>query len=335
MHLRLKDYKKMVCALCFAACFALLSGAAMAASQSAYPPLDIQLDVQRMGDTQAYYVLGRAAVPDHQNAGFTSNAGFVITREGVVVFDALGTPALGKALIAAIREKTDKPIRYVVVSHYHADHMYGLQAFRDETSAVIVADNVARQYKSTLDAGKRLKQRQEALSPWVNADTRIVEPDVTFDDEMIITLGDSMFHLEYAGPAHAPGDIMMMVTPGRTLFAGDIVQNKRVPFMNSDEVDTRNWLVALDTVASMNPAHIIPGHGEPSDDSTQAIRFTGDYIRFVRSHMKDAVEQWQPFEQAYDAVDWSKYSALPAFKQSNRGNAYRVFLEMQSESLDQ
>jgi len=77
-----------------------------------------------------YYVQGMSGVASEENQGFNSNAGFVVTKEGVVVFDALGTPVLGEKLIAAIRKITDQPIKRVIVSHFHADHVYGLQAFK-------------------------------------------------------------------------------------------------------------------------------------------------------------------------------------------------------------
>ena len=84
-----------------------------------------------------YYVMGVPRV-GNDNEGFISNAGFVVTDEGVVVFDALGTSSLAQALVAKIREKTDQPIKRVVVSHYHADHVYGLQVFK-ELGAIIMA----------------------------------------------------------------------------------------------------------------------------------------------------------------------------------------------------
>ena len=86
-----------------------------------------------------YYSVGNPGIPGKENEGNTSNAGFVVTSDGVVVFDALGTPSLGWALLQEIRKVTGKKIRYVVLSHYHADHIYGLQAFRDHGDALIVA----------------------------------------------------------------------------------------------------------------------------------------------------------------------------------------------------
>ena len=84
--------------------------------------------VPKQVSAHGWFFEGEAGMASVANKGFMSNAGFVVTNDGVVVFDALGTPALGRAMIAAIAKVTPKPIRRVVVSHYHADHIYGLQA---------------------------------------------------------------------------------------------------------------------------------------------------------------------------------------------------------------
>src|SRR5699024_5260323 len=109
------------------ALFASQSHAREPADTDTYPPIDSDLAVHHVPDSHVYYVLGKPAVPAQENAGHTSNAGFVVTDDGVLVFDALGTPSLGLALLHTIRNVTDKPIKYVVASHYHADHIYGLQ----------------------------------------------------------------------------------------------------------------------------------------------------------------------------------------------------------------
>jgi glyoxylase-like metal-dependent hydrolase (beta-lactamase superfamily II) len=254
------------------------------------------------------------------------------------VFDALGTPSLGWALLQQIRKITDRKIRYVVLSHYHADHIYGLQAFRDHTDALIVAQERAGEYKDneeTADekASQRLDQRRSALFPWVDANTRVVPPDITFNERMGIVLGDRRLTLIYAGPAHSSSDIMMMVEPDGVLFAGDIVQNSRIPFMNSDDVSTVQWLHALDEVAKLDPKFIIPGHGRTSTEAKQAIVFTHDYIQYLRDKMSAAVQNWTDFDIAYDQTDWSKYRDIPAFASNNRGNAYRIYLELEQSQF--
>src|SRR5437867_2299451 len=90
---------------------------------------DIVLTPQRLS-AHCWFFQGQSGVASLANKGFMSNAGFVVTGQGVVVFDALGTPALGRAMREAIRKVTDEPIRRIVISHYHADHIYGLQELK-------------------------------------------------------------------------------------------------------------------------------------------------------------------------------------------------------------
>jgi glyoxylase-like metal-dependent hydrolase (beta-lactamase superfamily II) len=303
-----------------------------------YAPLDRPITVEQVPGKDIFYSIGNPGIPGKANEGNTSNAGYVVTPDGVVVFDALGTPSLGWALLQDIRKRTDKDIRYMVASHYHADHIYGLQAFRDHSRAVIIAQDHSGDYnenKETADerAGARLDQRREALAPWVDENTRVISPDITFDDKLTITLGGKRFSLISAGPAHSSSDIMMMVEPDGVLFAGDIVQNSRIPFMNSDDVSTTHWLKGLDEVLALDPKYIIPGHGKPSAAAKEAIAFTRDYILYVRKAMSDAVANWVDFDTAYNSTDWSKYKDYPAFESNNRGNAYRIFLELESSQF--
>ena len=325
--------KRFVIAAVLAACMV-----SAVAAQTPYPAITIPLKIDQLPGRSIWYSTGNPGVPGKDNEGNTSNAGFVVTSDGVVVFDALGTPSLGWALLQEIRKITDKKIRYVVASHYHADHIYGLQAFRDHTDALIVAQERAGEYKDneeTADekASQRLDQRRGALFPWVDGNTRVVPPDITFRERMTITLGDRRLTLVYAGPAHSSSDMMMMVEPDGVLFAGDIVQNGRIPFMNSDDVSTVHWLHALDEVAKLDPKFIIPGHGRTSTEAKQAIAFTRDYIQYLRNTMTKAVQNWTDFDAAYDQADWSKYRDMPAFASNNRGNAYRIFLELEQSQF--
>jgi glyoxylase-like metal-dependent hydrolase (beta-lactamase superfamily II) len=109
-----------------AAVLALLVAPAVAQTTQPYPPLVTPLVVSQVPGEPIYYTLGSPGVPEQRNEGNTSNAGFVVTTDGVVVFDALGTPSLGWNLFEAIKKATNLPVRYNVVSHYHADHIYGL-----------------------------------------------------------------------------------------------------------------------------------------------------------------------------------------------------------------
>jgi glyoxylase-like metal-dependent hydrolase (beta-lactamase superfamily II) len=324
---------------CLLLALALLWG--RPARSQPYAPLDTPIQVEQVPGKQIFYVIGAPGIPSRGNQGHTSNAGFVVTSDGVVVFDALGTPSLGWAMLEEIRRRTDRPIRYVVLSHYHADHIYGLQVFRDHTQAIIAAQDRAREYSEENEetseerAGQRLQQRREALAPWVDENTRVVPPELTFGNRLTITLGQATFRLIYAGPAHSSSDAMMLVEPERVLFAGDIVQRGRIPFMNADDVDSSNWLKSLNEVESLKPRFIIPGHGQPSSEVKEAISFTRDYIKFLRIAMQDAVATWTDFSAAYAQTDWSQYASIPGFAENNRGNAYRIYIELEARQFQQ
>ena len=181
--------------------------------ETPYGPVSLPFELFKVPDAPAYYIIGESGVPGSNNEGHTSNAGFVVTDEGVVVYDALGTPALGYRMLQRIREVTDKPVKKIVVSHYHADHIYGLQAFKEHAGnpVEVIAQELTLGYvggsrASQGEAGqRRLKQRREALFPWVDEKTYLVVPDVTFKKEYTFKMGGLTFEVRHLGPAHAPG----------------------------------------------------------------------------------------------------------------------------------
>lgn len=314
-----------------------VAGTAMAAGKvdTPYGESTVAFEVRQVPDAPVYYVLGQSGVPGPDNEGHTSNAGFVVTDKGVVVYDALGTPVLGYRLLQAIREVTDEPVVLVVAGHYHADHIYGLQAFREHTDAEIWGQRQSSRYLESADADRRLAQRREALFPWVDESTYVVAPDRTFGDRQRFDMGDTAIELIHAGPGHAPDDTLMVVTRHGVVFSGDLVFSGRLPFLGGDEVDTRRWLEGLRYLESLEPAprFVIPGHGAASADPAGAIAFTRDYIEYLRAEMGKAVEALSDFDTAYRDTDWSEYENVPTFDAANRGNAYRVYLDMEAEQF--
>jgi glyoxylase-like metal-dependent hydrolase (beta-lactamase superfamily II) len=307
-----------------------------------YGKVSLPMQLHKVPDAPVYYLIGLSGVPGAENEGHTSNAGFVVTDGGVVVFDALGTPAVGYRMLQRIREVTDQPIERIVVSHYHADHIYGLQAFKEHAGdPPVYAQRLALGYlggsaaSQGEDAERRLAQRREALFPWVDENTYIVPPDHTFDSELRFEVGGVHFLVKHLGPSHAPGDSIMLAEDYGVLFSGDVIYQGRVPFLDSPETDSKHWLQGLDYLTGLQPPprFIIPGHGDASDDPEQAVAATRDYIEYVRQAMRQAVDEFLSFDEAYSRTDWTRYQDLPAFDASNRGNAFRIFLEMEAASF--
>ncbi|QID18622.1 MBL fold metallo-hydrolase [Nitrogeniibacter mangrovi] len=278
----------------------------------------------------SWYFQGESGAASAANKGFMSNAGFVVTDDQVIVWDSLGTPVLGQAMITAIRKLTALPIKLVIASHYHADHIYGLQAFK-ALGADIWAHQNSRLYLASDVARERLAQRRDALFPWVNEDTHLVPPDRTLPGGENFTRGGLHFRLIDAHGSHAPDDMMLLVEEDGVLFSGDLFFDGRVPFVG--DANTRHWLKALDSMLDSHPKVVVPGHGHASKTPQHGITLTRDYLIDLRQKMGAAVADLTDFETAYAAADWSRWQKLPAFEAANRLNAYNVYIQMEQEAL--
>jgi len=311
-------------------CFPFSLPAAASGDAAEYPPATVEMDLRQVSE-HVWFAQGAAGVAT-DNQGFISNAGVVITGAGVVVFDALGTPALGQLLLEKIREITHQPIVRVIVSHYHADHIYGLQVFSD-LDAEIIAPEGADLYLDSPAARERLEERRFTLDPWVNSATRLVRPNQQLKEGTRFRLGDVDFIVTVVGNAHSDGDLTLYVEPDRVLFSGDIIFEGRVPFLG--DANTRRWVQVLECMEREKLVALVPGHGGVAEKPNDAIRLTLRYLAFLREQMGQAVNELVPFDEAYRDIDWREFSDLPAFSEANRRNAYQVYLSMEAELLGQ
>jgi len=278
---------------------------------------------------QVWFVQGAAALGSPANRNFISNAGFVVTDDGVLVVDALGSPALAQELLAEIRRVTPQPVRYVVVTHYHADHIYGLQAFK-AAGATIVAHSAGREYLNSDTAQQRLQASRVDLAPWVDAQTRLVAADRWLEgDETRLRMGSYEVLIRRVGPAHTPEDLVVFVPQLGVLFSGDLFFRGRVPFVG--QADSRLWIASLERMMEFKPRLVIPGHGPVSTDPMADLAMTRDYLLHLRRTMGEAARNLEPFEEAYAKADWSRYDQLPLFKAANRMNAYNTYLLMEQQ----
>jgi glyoxylase-like metal-dependent hydrolase (beta-lactamase superfamily II) len=274
----------------------------------------------------SWMVQGVSALGSPANRNFISNAAFVVTPDGVLVVDALGSPELARELLEEIRRITPAPVRYVVVTHYHADHVYGLQAFK-AAGATVIAHRDGQLYLNSETAALRLQASREELAPAVDADTRLVAADRWIDGPTTLRLGGVDFLLQPAGPAHTPEDLVVWDARHRLLLAGDIVFRGRVPFVG--QADSGRWIAALDKLLSFDAQVIVPGHGPVSTSARADLEMTRDYLVFLRQAMGDAARNMDPFEEAYARTDWSRFDKLPLFGVANRINAYNTYLLME------
>jgi glyoxylase-like metal-dependent hydrolase (beta-lactamase superfamily II) len=298
--------------------FWLIASCGATASAQALQPSEVAPGV--------WMVQGASALGTATNRNFISNAAFVVTADGVVVVDALGSPALGQELIAAIGRVTRQPIRQVIVTHYHADHIYGLQAFK-AVGATIIAHRDGQAYLHSDTAGQRMQASRAELAPWIDENTRLVAADRWIDAPLRYTLGGVDFVLQPAGPAHTPEDLVVVLPQRSVLIAGDLVFRGRIPFVG--QADSGRWIEALSTLLAYKAQTIVPGHGPASTSAQADLALTRDYLLHLRQTMGAAARNLEPFEAAYAQADWSRFEHLPLFKAANRINAYNTYLLME------
>ena len=273
-----------------------------------------------------WMVQGVSALGSSANRNFISNAAFVVTQDRVVVIDALGSPALAEELLAQIRRITPLPVRHVIVTHYHADHVYGLQALQ-AAGAEVIAHARADEYLQSDTAALRLKASREELFPWIDEHTRLVAPDRRLTGPTTLVLGGTRFEIGHAGPAHTPEDLVVWLPERRVLLVGDLVFRGRIPFVGL--ADSGNWVQALDRLLAYDAQVIVPGHGGVSTTARADLQLTRDYLVHLRQAMGQAAREMEPFEEAYARTDWSRFESLPLFRAANRINAYNTYLLME------
>ena len=228
--------------------------AALAGGAPAQVPAQLPFELKQIGP-------GVYAAIDGPERKAGSNAGFVIGDDGVLVVDALFTPEAARALVGEIRRITDKPIRYVVNTHYHADHTGGDQVLREAGAAIIAHRNVRGWVRVNNIAlfGERitpeLKARIEALPL----------PDVVTDKDMIVWLGKRKVVVRTV-LGHTGGDLVVEVPDAKVLFAGDMLWRKVAPNLIDGSVE--EWQASDAAFASLPDAaqmKYVPGHGDVAD----------------------------------------------------------------------
>jgi glyoxylase-like metal-dependent hydrolase (beta-lactamase superfamily II) len=193
----------------------------------------------------------------------SSNAVVLTTGEGVLVIDTRQHPRDADDLIRRIREITDKPIKWVINSHFHGDHHFGNAPFK-AAGATFVAQAETAQLMAKVQP-KEMARRQSFFKSrgYDPAEVKLILPDVTFDSEMTIRLGGREIRLAYLGPGQQVGDTFVFFPHARTIFTTGMFGSRSMPNM-AFTPSVENWLALLDKLAAMDVDQILPAHGDVS-----------------------------------------------------------------------
>ena len=284
---------------------------------------------ERIG-TNTYYIKGNAGTA-FDSEGFISTAGFVVTNDGVVVYDSLGTPPLANKMLSLIREITAQPIKLVVVSHYHPDHIYGLQVFKD-AGAEIWAPKGSMNYFLSDNAATLLEERMISLYPYVNEETRMIVPDRIITKDLEFSMGTTDFKIHMHGAVHSDGDMSLLNLDDKALFTGDLIYEGRIPYVG--HADMYAWVEAIKTIRKMDLEAVIPGHGAYSAWPKDLTSLTLRYITHLIESTMPFVKSLTPIEEVYDKVDWSEFESEVAFSPINKKNLYATYVYLENKLSD-
>jgi cyclase len=211
-----------------------------------------------------------------------SNAGFVIGTESVLVVDTFENPAAAIQMLEAIREKTKLPVRYVVNTHYHLDHVAGNAIFAESGATVMAQENV-RVWERT----ENLKFFGAKITPTQRVSVeKLYLPDVTYVQGATAYIGNKRGLTLRTMPGHTGGDTVVYDAEANVVFCGDLFWNHTLP--NLIDASTKQWIATLDTLVRDYPsAKFVPGHGEKVGDAAD-VRAFRDYLVFLREAITNA-----------------------------------------------
>ena len=234
------------------------------------------------------------AAIDNAKGEAGANAGFVIGEEGVAVIDTFENPEAAKQMLAEIRRLTKLPVKYIVNTHYHIDHVAGNRVFQ-EAGAVVFAQRNVRTWIHTENLkffGKEIKPEEQAMVEQLGA------PDVVYDSGVTLFLGSRRLDVRVY-PGHTGGDSVVLISDGPVVFGGDLFWRNTLP--NLIDATTAAWLPTLDSIVSAAPsATFVPGHGDIG--AAADVKAFGNYLADLRGWVAGSVKDGKAGEDLVNAV---------------------------------
>jgi glyoxylase-like metal-dependent hydrolase (beta-lactamase superfamily II) len=209
----------------------------------------------KLADNVYSYVDVKSAAPAES---FAANAGIVVGRDGILVVDTLISAKEAKRFISDIRKVSEKPIKYVVDTHYHLDHAFGNSEFARLGAAIISQANDRKNLAEKGEAALK-NAKNYGLTDADMAGTVITLPTLTFTDRMTIDLGGETVELIFVAPSHTEGSTLVYLPERKILFTGDVLFTDFHPFLADGDV--AGWVKTLDFILALDVTTIIPGHG--------------------------------------------------------------------------
>ena len=265
---------------------------------------------------------------DESYQGDICNIGFIIGKDSVAVIDTGGSLLVGEALKNSIREKTSLPIKYVINTHVHLDHIYGNAVFKDPNTKFIGHSKLpkAMQFRKGFYETLNLRYLKTPLKKSVQIPPSIL---VKENESKIFDLGERKIKVNAYSPAHTDNDVTITDIRTGTLWAGDLLFIERTPVIDGDIhgfIDVLAQLISLDNINL-----VIPGHGTPTKNWQEAFKKSKDYFITLRDDIRHSISEDQGLRKAIETVAKSESKKWELFDVQNARNINQVYPKLEWE----
>ncbi len=269
---------------------------------------------------------GKYAEVNPDNSGDIANISFVVGKDAVAVIDTGGSAHVGAAARDAIGAVTRLPIRYVINTHMHADHVFGNAAFTGGKPEFVA------HYKMARGLAARAEGYLSRNKGWMGGDnfagTEIVMPTKPVMDELDLDLGGRILKLHARPTAHTDNDMTVHDILTDTLILGDIAFANRIPTIDGSIV---GWLKLIDVLKTQNVARVVPGHGPPSMTMAEALGPLDRYLKVVAADVRADIKAGKTISEATETAGLSEAKSWLLFDENHKRNVTAAFAELEWE----
>jgi len=269
---------------------------------------------------------GRYEVQSPENGGDIANASFVVGSESVAVIDTSGSAKLGAQLRDAIRAVTDKPIKYVINTHMHPDHVFGNAAFKQDNPEFVGHYKLARALGTRKDS--YLAANKQMIGAEAFAGSEIILPTLGIEEPTKLDLGGRELLLEPQPTAHTDNDLIVTDLKTDTLFLGDLLFSVHIPTIDGS---ITGWIDVLDDIGKRKVARVVPGHGPKTMELPEALVPEQRYLSTVAEDVRKQIAEGKTLAQATKTAGLSEKDAWKLFDQYHVRNVTAAFAELEWE----
>lgn len=274
-----------------------------------------------------FVVRGAPGAADEQNLGRIGNMGFVVGPGGVVAIDTGTSYEHGRDLLTEITRVTPLPVKLALVTHTRPEFLFGGGAFRDRGIPVRMHRRTATLMAARCETC--LKTLKTVVGERPLAGTALYKPDQVFDDPHALDLVGRRLRVLHFGHSSGPGDIAVLDEATGTLFAGGLIDARRVP--DIQDSDLPGWHRALRELQALRPRLVVPGHGAPA--GPELIDGVEQYLAALETKVRTIVAAGASLLGAADDADLPAYAAWDQYEVIHRRNASIAFLRFERELL--